>query len=203
MKIVCLEGCSGTGKTTQYHSLNDYFVGSKLKHLAVVEKNYEPFKTVVNEWHRLKGPTVPFTENDIRRFAEARAETFLKRFSKYENEINLIMMDRYFYTSSVYQRNSTLNPIDILKINIDYGSPIPDLTFLFDCDPKICFQRSNERNQKTGGRHLFSTSPEKIGEIRKEYLNLAKVRKEVEIIDTHNPISEVTKCLITKISELF
>ena len=96
MKIICLEGCSGTGKTTQYHLLNEYYNQSGLNHLAVVEKEYEPFKSEVKKRHETKGPKIPFTDKDVRDFARARAETFSRNFSKLENEVDFILMDRYF-----------------------------------------------------------------------------------------------------------
>ncbi len=202
MKIVCLEGCSGTGKTIQCHLLDEYYDRNLLKHLAIVEKNYEPFKTTVDEWYKTKGPSIPFTKDDVKRFAKARAETFSRNFSQLENEIDLILIDRYFYTSAVYQRNCGLSSEEILQINIEYGAPIPDLTFLFDCDPRICFERANKRNQKTGGKHLFSTNPSKIAEIREQYLRLVKDRIEVKVINTDSPIPEVTQYLITEIENL-
>lgn len=203
MKIICLEGCSGTGKTTQYHLLNQYYNQSDLNHLAVVEKKYEPFKSSVKKWHETKGPNIPFTEEEVRAFAKARAETFTNNFSGLENEADFILMDRYFYTSAVYQIGSGLTPEEILQINIDYGAPIPDLTFLFDCDPDICFQRANSRNKLTGGRYLFSTSPDKISEIRGRYLDLMKGRREVKIINSIKPIEEVSQNLIKSIDNLF
>ena len=203
MKIVCLEGCSGTGKTTQYHLLNDSYERSGLRHIAVVEKDYEPFKSAVKKWHKTKGPSVPFTEEDVRNFAKARAETFVNNFSNLEDKIDLILMDRYFYTSAVYQRDCGLKPEEILQINIEYGAPIPDLTFLFDCNPYVCFERANKRNLITGGRHLFSTSPERISEIKEQYLKLMSGREEVKIIDSSRPTSGVNQDLIIDINFLF
>lgn len=203
MKIICLEGCSGTGKTTQYHLLNNNYDQSYLKHLAVVEKEYEPFKSAVRKWHETKEHKIPFTDKDVRDFATARAETFSRNFSKLENEIDFILMDRYFYTSAVYQVGSGLRPEDILKINLDFEVPVPDLTFLFDCDPYLSFQRADERNKLTGGKHLFSTSPEKISEIRERYLSLMNGRREVKIIDSSKPILQIKDDLVNKIDSLF
>ena len=203
MKIICLEGCSGTGKTTQYHLINGHYEQSNLIHLAVVEKEYEPFKSSVRKWHKTKGPNVPFTLKDVRDFAKSRAETFANNFSNLENQIDFILMDRYFYTSAVYQINSGLGPEEILKINLDFGSPVPDLTFLFDCDSYLCFQRANKRNKLMGGKHLFSTSPEKIFEIRERYFDLMNGKKEVVIVDSSRSISKVNGDLITKINSLF
>ena len=203
MKIICLEGCSGTGKTTQYHLLNEYYNQSNLNYIAVVEKEYEPFKSLVRKWHETKGPNIPFAEKDIKNFARARAETFTNNFSGLENEIDFILMDRYFYTSAVYQVGSNLRPKDILKINIDVGSPVPDLTFLFDYDSYLSFQRANNRNKLTGGKHLFSTSPEKISEIRERYLNLMSERSEVDIIDSSKSIKKISQTIIKSIDNLF
>lgn len=191
MKIICLEGCSGTGKTTQYHLLNNHYRQLDLNHLAVVEKEYEPFKSEVRKWHKTKGPDIPFTERDVRNFAKARAETFTNNFSKLEDKIDFILMDRYFYTSAVYQIGSGLKSEEILEINLEFGVPVPDLTFLFDCSPHICFERANERNKVTGGKHLFSTSPERISELRERYIDLMNGRREVQIIDTSRSIEEV------------
>ena len=203
MKIVCLEGCSGTGKTTQYHLISDHYSKNKLKCLAVVEKNYEPFKSAVLGWHKTKGPDIPFTKLDVDNFAKARYKTFLENFSNLENEIDLLLMDRYFYTSAVYQRNSGLKPEDILKINIDNGAPVPNLTFLFDDNPVSCFERARKRNQKTGGRHFFSTSPEKISKIREQYLKLSRNRQEIKVVDASKPLEEITKDLVKDIDNLF
>jgi len=203
MKIICLDGCSGTGKTTQYHLLNSHYARSRLRLLAVIEKDYEPFKSTIKEWYKAKGPNIPFKEEDVRNFAKARYGTFMRNFSHLGNELDLLLMDRYFYTSAVYQRDCGLKPEEILQINIEYGAPIPDLTFLFDCNPYVCFERANKRNLITGGRHLFSTSPERISEIKEQYLKLMGGRKEVKIIDLSRPISEVNQNLITGINFLF
>jgi dTMP kinase len=202
MKIVCLEGCSGTGKTTQCHLLNNFYETLGLRHIVVVEKNYEPFKSVVEKWRKEKGPNIPFTEEDVRNFAKARTETFMNNFSNLENKIDLILIDRYFYTSAIYQRNCELKPEEILQINIEYGAPIPDLTFLFDCDPYVCFERAKKRNLITGYKPLFSTSPEKISEIREQYLKLMSRRKEVKIIDSSRPVSKISQDLIVDINFL-
>ncbi len=198
MKIICLEGCSGAGKTTQYNCLNKYFSDTSYKHLAVIEKNYEPFKTAVEKWYNEKGPLIPFTEQDVKNFAKARAETFKNNFQPLEENLDLIIFDRYFYTSAVYQRSCGLSPEKILKINIEYGSPIPDITFFFDCNPEISFIRSEKRNKLTGKDHLFSINPQKIAEIKKVYINLISRRDEVIIINTEKSIEGITKELISK-----
>lgn len=202
MRIVCLEGCSGTGKTTHYKSLDSHYQSGELTHKSVVEKDYEPFKTAVRRWHATKGPSVPFTEADIRDFANARAETFERNFMPLSRMIDLLILDRYFYTSAVYQVGGGLSPAEILQINIDSGTPIPDLTFFLDCPPGLAFARAHARNSKTGMKPLFSTSPSMVRVIRERYLELAK-RPEVTLIDTSGHKNNVDRSLIRRINYLF
>ncbi len=200
MKIICLEGCSGTGKTTQFYVLNDYFSKSPYKHLSIVEKHYEPFKTAVETWHKEKGPKVSFTEEEIRKFASARAETFEKNFLN--KGLDILIMDRYYYTSAVYQCNPTITPEEILFINKNSGSPTPDITFLFECNPEVAFTRSDERNKITGGKHLFSTNADKIESIQNRYRSLLDFCPEMNIINTERPIKQITEEIISEINKI-
>ncbi len=203
MRIVCLEGCSGTGKTTQHKLLGEYYKKSSLKHLSIVEKDYEPFRTIVRKWYEKGGPRIPFTREVITEFAKARVETFSRNFSGLEKEIDFLLMDRYFYTSAVYQRGIGLKPSEILQLNLDYGAPLPNLTFLFDCDSEVCFDRAQERNKRTGKGYLFSISPEKVEEIRKVYIELTLGMKEVKIVDANKSVKDITNYLTSEINGLF
>jgi len=53
--------------------------------------------------------------------AQSKREISLKdavdNFSDLESEVDLILLDRYFYTSAVYQIGSGLTPKEILQIN--------------------------------------------------------------------------------------
>ncbi len=202
MKIICLEGCSGTGKTTQAHILNDYFSKSPYKHLSVVEKHYEPFKTAVETWYREKGPKVPFSEEDIRKFASARAKTFKNNFKSLENKLDLLILDRYFYTSAVYQSNQNIFPKEIILISKKSGVPTPDITFLFDCNSNLAFNRSDKRNEITGGKHLFSTDATKIQSIKEKYKSLLNFCPEIKTINTEKPIYQITEEIISEIKKI-
>jgi dTMP kinase len=189
MELICLEGCSGAGKTTQYHLLQERLKDKKV--LFVVEKEFEPFKTVVQKWHREKGPLFALDYEYIKSFAKARAETFQRNFIGIG--LDFLIMDRYYYTSAVYQCNKKISSEEILEINKNYGSPTPNVTFLFECDPKIAFERSEKRNQITGGKHLFSTGVDKIKIIQGRYKNLLRYCPEMKTINTEKSIDKITE----------
>jgi len=197
MKFVCLEGCSGVGKTTQFHLLVEYFQKTKLKTLGVVEKHYEPFKLEVNNWYKTKGPKFPFTKKDITNFAKARMQTFENNFKNLGYD--LLIFDRYFYTSAAYQISSGLEPQEIIDLNKKYGAPTPNLTFLLDCDPVDSFLRSQSRNAITGVNSVFSTNLKKVRELRFNYYTLLNQNSEMELINTNRNIREIQQDLIDKI----
>lgn len=194
MKLICFEGCSGAGKTTQYHILQDKFRGKNV--LFAVEKNYEPFKTIVQKWHNEKGPYSLLDQEYIQLFAKARAETFQKNFIG--KNLDILILDRYYYTSAVYQCNSEISPKEILSINKEYNQT-PQITFLFECDPEIAFQRSDRRNELTGGKHLFSTSAGKIKIIQERYSSLLNFCHEIEVINANKSIEDVTYEILSKL----
>lgn len=200
MRVICLEGCSGTGKTTNHKKINDYLRNQNIRYLCAIEKDYEPFKTEVEKWHRDKGPLRPFTYKDVRNFAKARVETFRRRFLT--QGLDLLVLDRFYYTSAVYQSNQTLSPEEIIDINLEEGAIIPDRTFLLDCHPEESFSRSQERNKMTGGKSLFSTSPGKIKELRIKYIQLMENHPEIFLVDSSRPLEEVNNLLINQIREL-
>jgi dTMP kinase len=195
MKIICLEGCSGAGKTTQYKQLQKRLENKDS--LFVVEKDYEPFKTIVQWWHSEKGPTSQLSREDIKLFAKARAETFQKNFSG--KNLDFLVMDRYYYTSAVYQCSEKISPEQIIQINREYGSPTPNITLLFECDPEIAFERSEKRNEFTGGKHLFSTNSDKIKIIQERYRDLQNICPELHIINTEKSIDKITEEILSKL----
>jgi len=197
MKIICLEGCSGVGKTTQYQALVEHFTNTNVRTLGIVEKHYEPFKTAVHNWYQTKGPKLPFTVEDITKFAKARAQTFEQNFRNLE--CDLLILDRYYYTSAAYQTSCGLTPQEILEINKKFGSPSPDITFLLDCDPTESFYRSQTRNAITGVGSVFSTNLKAVNRLRENYYALLKQNQEMELIKTNKSTEKVQESIIKKI----
>ncbi|MDD4877788.1 MAG: AAA family ATPase [Candidatus Nanoarchaeia archaeon] len=200
MDLICLEGCSGVGKTTQFRLLIEYFKNTKIRTLGIVEKHYEPFKREVEAWYQTKGPKLPFSIEDIEGFAKARAQTFKDNFRK--SNYDLLIFDRYYYTSAAYQTSCGLRSQEILNINKKYGAPTPNLTFLLDCNTIESFSRSQSRNAITGIGSLFSTNIRNVEKIRDNYYELLKQNCEMELIITNRDIPKIQKDLVEKIMQV-
>jgi len=195
--IFCLEGCSGTGKTTQYRALETYLQSLGHRYRCIVEKEFEPFKSVVGRWYVERGPRAVLTLEEVKDFARARVETFKTHFS--DPSFEVLLFDRFFYTSAVYQASASLSPEEIVAINKEVGVPTPTICFLLDANPELCYNRAQARNLLTGGHSLFSTSPEKINVIRERYFSLLSHCPEIQVIDTQRPVEQITQDLTKRI----
>src|SRR3989344_6200332 len=118
-KIICLEGITGAGKTTQGNRLWTYLEKIHAKALVINVKQYEPFKSVIINWHR-EGANQDFTEDQINLFALAQGETYRRNFTHLIGKVDYLIFDRGIYTSGVYQAGR-LSCDEIIEINLREG----------------------------------------------------------------------------------
>ncbi|MBD3259986.1 dTMP kinase [Candidatus Woesearchaeota archaeon] len=197
--IICLDGCPGTGKSTQCNLLREYFREYRVNGLVIVEKNYEPFKSLVRSWWSNRSDEWLFTEKQIQDFAVARGETFRRHFSN-RPDLDLLVIDRYIYTSGVYQRNKEgITPEDIIELNLQRGAPLPDLSLLLDCNADISYERIRKRDILTRKNEVFAISLERMKHIRNRYLSLLRSRKELIRVETNRSPEEIHQDIITLI----
>lgn len=201
-KILCLEGCSGAGKTTQVKII-PYFLSAIGKSCKVInEKQYEPFKSEVIRWHQIRVVGEPFTWEQIKRFAEARGETHRTNFVKIADSFDFVLFDRSYFTSAVYQCNEgSIDPEKIIKLNLEKGAIPIDYGFLLECNPNESVKRINRRRKEVGMYNLPSvheTLPEIIS-LHNLYKEMAKKHIELISIDaSRNPIGileQIVGCL--------
>ena len=63
-KVICLEGITGAGKTTQARKVEEYLTEKNYGYLIINEKHYSPFKEVVLNWHN-NGANQTFSKKDV------------------------------------------------------------------------------------------------------------------------------------------
>ena len=185
-EVICLEGITGAGKTTQANMLSNYLSSSNKKYLIVNEKTYEPFKQSILDWHN-EGANQNFNEETIGKIAKARGETHKKHFLPLIEKINYLIFDRSLYTSGVYQKGN-LGIEKIIEINLQKGAIKPDRGLVFICSPKIAKLRTDKRRIKNN-HYKFPSIHENLKEITKRrelYIQLVKHHPELQLIDTTN-----------------
>ena len=192
-KIICFEGGEGSGKSTLIKNYAKKLcdegykvfctrepggtnIGEQIRNLIVSEKN---------------SGMCPMTEALL--FAACRAQ-FVKDVIKPHieaNDVDYILMDRYIYSSYVYQGIVGGVGLDtVIDINDKIIDCIyPDFTFYLDIDPIIGQERIRSNKRETN--RFDNKAVEYHNEIRKIYLSLfvsPQIRKN-------------TKCLIVDASK--
>ena len=135
----------------------------------------------------------PMTEAML--YAASRRQHLVEKVWPLSNEGKIVISDRYLDSSLAYQGGARGLGIDnILKLNnfATEGS-FPDLTLLFDIDPRIGLKRI----AANANREVNRLDLEKIefhDSVRKTFLSLAnRFKDRYVIIDASKPFNEVVE----------
>ncbi|MDR2866268.1 MAG: dTMP kinase [Methanomassiliicoccaceae archaeon] len=162
--FIVFEGIDGSGKSTCMDA-----VTLELEKMTTVMKTVEPTRDKTGLLIRSSMEMTPETEALL--FTADRAEHTVT-IKRWMAEGNTVLCDRYFASTLAYQSaNLHGRSVDMqwLKILNDKVSITPDMTFLFDIDPKTALERVEKRGSKSKFEDLGY-----LKEVRKNYLNVAK-----------------------------
>jgi len=173
---ICLEGIDGAGKSTQLEHISEWLVESGFK----VKKVNEPTNSDIGKLLRELLKSQDAICEDMQKvfgllFAADRL--ILKReLENYEENNEIIISDRSFYSSLAYQVPQKW----IYTLN-EYAK-IPDLVVLIDITPNLAIQRCSK--QDTFENETF------LNDIRNNYLKLAE-SEDFKIVDGSNGKNKV------------
>jgi dTMP kinase len=196
MKLITFEGIEGVGKSTQINLIHDWLLSSNFS----VKLLREPGSTVLGEKIR---NLLLSNDSDITHYTElllmfaARTQMIAEHLEKAKEDF--ILCDRYYHASIAYQgygRNLPLSFIDNLIDGV--ACPKPDLTIIYDLDVKLGFLRKSDDVID----RIESSGIEFFENVREGYIELSKLRNEVNLIDANNDpeyIHEQTKNLINQL----
>ncbi len=186
-RVLCLEGITGAGKTVQAQKICNLLSIRDYSYVSVNEKQYEPFKRKIIEWHN-SGTNQNFTHEMVVDIARARAETHRTHFIPLIGKIDYLIFDRSLYTSGVYQSNKNLTTLEIIRINLEEGAIRPEEGVIILSTPQVSRKRVDERRLKNNlyGLPSIHETIEEITKRRMLYLELAKQHPELYLIDSTN-----------------
>ena len=166
--LIVFEGIDGTGKSTHCKLLAEYL---KEKEFPVLQL-FEPTrgfwgKKVRDLLTKGRGDVSP--EEELTWFVNDRKEDVEKNIRPAMDEKKVVLMDRYYFSTTAYQGALGLNWGNILKMNEEFA-PMPDRVYIFTAPLDMCMDRI--RKSRSSGPDSF----EKL-----EYL-----KKVQEIFDTFN-----------------
>jgi dTMP kinase len=162
--FIVIEGLDGSGKT----SVSKELVKNLSPNPAQIKLTFEPHDAscagvfirdiLIKKNTHFDPHFLPFA------FATNRLDhchTVIKPWLAASNK-NIVLCDRYYLSSRVYQSNADFSFIDIMNLNRFVLKP--DIIFFINVDNKTCYQRMKTRNQP---EELFENN---LSETRNKYV---------------------------------
>jgi dTMP kinase len=148
--FIVFEGGEGTGKTTAIDGIYDWLIENKFKCI----KTREPGGIKISEQIR---QVILNTENktmdprtEALLYAAARRQHLVEKVIPALEEGVIVLCDRFIDSSLAYQGYArNLGIEEVMSINkFAIGEYMPDLSILFDLDPKIGLERINNNKER-------------------------------------------------------
>ena len=184
--FIAFEGLDGSGSSTQSRILADKLEGSG--HIALLTKeptNDSPLGKLIREVLQHKWEASP--EGLQLLFSADRAEHLKNEIEPALLNGQIVLTDRYFFSTIAYGALA-VEDVEWLK-SLSKHFRIPDITFLFKLDPKICIERISGR----GSDFELFEQQEKLKIIWENYEKIAKEYPNFHIIDASNSIEEISE----------
>jgi dTMP kinase len=187
--FITIEGGEGSGKTTQIENIKTYFEDRNIDYVSLKE----PGGTKTGQKIRkiLLDPLNDIcSETEYLLYIADRSQNIKENIEFYLNTDKVILCDRYFDSSLVYQGFCKNIDISIMKQMHGYfcNDIFPHLTFLLDIDPVVGLKRAKKQlqfGQRKPEESRFEFEDVKFHvKVRDGYLALANECKErFKVID--------------------
>jgi dTMP kinase len=202
---IAFEGIEGSGKSIQIKLLEDYLKSKGIKYLIT----REPGSTIIGKEIRKILLNEGFSNmnkfTEIFLYLADRAEHFHKIIEPNLKKFDIILTDRSYFSTIVYQgfgRGIDINLLQQLN-NIVTNKITLDYVFLFDLPVEIGINRALIRNKQfSDNESRFEKEKfEFHKKIREGYLYFAEKEKNWYIINAVQPIENISRILKEKISQ--
>jgi dTMP kinase len=199
--FITFEGGEGSGKTTQIRRLEKHLTDAG--HRVLVTR--EPGGTELAEAIRgiLLDPALdPDGMSELLLFEAARHDHVERLIRPTLEARTTVLCDRFADSSTVYQGSVRHLGIEtVADLNrFATGGLVPDLTLVFDIDPRVGLKRVHERNAATANdQDRIDTLPPEFHEaVRAGFQQLAASEPErVRLVDAAGSPDEVFERMLT------
>jgi len=151
--LIVFEGIDGTGKSTHCRLLGDYLESREVP----VRRLFEPtngkwgmkIRKILKEG---RGDLSP--QEELSWFINDRREDVENNIKPALVKKEIVILDRYYYSTAAYQGALGMDPEEICRENEAFA-PKPDLVFLFITSPENCLKRiQKSRTQQSSFERL-------------------------------------------------
>ena len=186
---IVLEGIDGAGKSTQIKLLKEWLENNGLKVETVVEPTDFEVGKLIRELLTRSDATSDTMQKTLGLLFAADRLILMDKIEKFESENTVVISDRSFYSSLVYQK-----PQEWIK-ELNKYAKIPDLVLLLDLDVKKSVERCDGTDEFENEEFLTG--------VKKNYLDLAKSNDNIKIIDANNGPNKVSSDIKKAVAPLF
>ncbi|MDA3901046.1 MAG: dTMP kinase [Spirochaetes bacterium] len=141
--FVLFEGIDGSGKTTIIDSVNTLLSKEALPVTVLREptsgRHGQKLRTLLAE------KTEPDRALLLDLFITDRLEDVTLNIKPALEKKQIILMDRYYYSTAAYQGRTVIDARKIVEQNQKLAVPEPDMIFFLDITPETAFKRVTER----------------------------------------------------------
>jgi len=191
MVFIVFEGIDGSGKTTQVKLLEKYLSSKTKSILLTAEPQKKPIGILIREI--IRSNSTP-KEAIALLFAADRIDHIKNTIIPGMDKYDFILSDRYFYTSYVYQSLQGCDKTWLKEIN--KGIIEPDMIILIDAEIEDFLNRRGENK-------VIFENIEFQKKARQKYLELAKTKSNVVVIDGSRNVDEVHNSIVNAVNERF
>ncbi|HAV19854.1 MAG TPA: dTMP kinase [Firmicutes bacterium] len=191
--FITIEGPEGSGKTSVMNIVCERLLADGYPIIRTREPGGTPIAEQIRDIILDKANTALDARAEALLYAASRRQHLVEKVWPALNKGNIIICDRYLDSSLAYQGGARgLGVNQVLKVNLFATEGcLPDLTLLFDIDPKVGLSRIN----KTKNREVNRLDLEQLSfhrKVRKTFLKLAKKEpNRFVIIDASKSFDEV------------
>ena len=181
--FIVIEGIDGTGKSTQAKKLAAHFESLGRKVTLSREPTDGPWGTLLRN-----------SAETGRLSPEEELDAFLKDRKQHVEELiqpalaagNIVILDRYFFSTMAYQGARGFDPQEIRKANEAFA-PLPDILLLLDLDIDTALERIGSRGDTANEFEQRSS----LAKCRQIFLSL-KDEPYTKLIDANASMDTVT-----------
>ena len=183
--FIVFEGGEGTGKTTAIESIYDWIIEKELKCIKTREPGGIKIAEEIRQVILNKENTKMDGRTEALLYAAARRQHLVEKVIPALENGYIVLCDRFIDSSLAYQGYSRGLGIDeVMSINrFAIGDYMPDLSILFDLDPKIGLERINRSSEREVNR-----------------LDLEKIEFHEKVREGYNKVYNNNKDRIVKIN---
>ncbi len=175
MLLIALEGIDGTGKTTISKKLFDALRKNKNVLLTAEPFTQDIIKLIENNgWKNPEILTLLFA-----------ADRAIHLNWIYGKNPEIVILDRYIYSSIAYQSVMGIDEEWIRQVNSKF--PKPDITFLIDVPVEVAIQRINKND-----KFNFEEKIKLLNSVRNKYLEISK-KDQMIVINGNKSIENITR----------